>query len=263
MLILSLALAPALALGLFIYLKDKYEREPLEWLVMAFVLGCVSISFAFVIELFFKEIIAFDIKENFLLLFVFSFGVVALTEESCKFAFLRIFFYKKKFFSEPINGIVYSVMLSLGFAFAESVLYLLASENIVTTAIVRSFTAVPAHFVFAVFMGHFMGMARFTFAKRRTLLVFTGFILAVFAHGLYDFFLLAHWMPFAFNSISFLVLIVGIIISLFLIKKSQKYSPYVRRKKWLKDLEDAKHISFKEKLAEKKEGLKKKFQKKK
>jgi RsiW-degrading membrane proteinase PrsW (M82 family) len=263
MLIFSLALAPALALGMFMYFKDKYKREPLQWLALAFVLGCVSILFAFVIELLFNEIFAFDIKENFWLLFIFSFGVVALTEESCKFAFLRMFFYRKKFFSEPINGIIYSVMLSLGFAFAESVLYLLASENIFSTAIVRSLTAVPAHFVFAVFMGHFMGLARFTFARRRTLLVFTGFISAVFVHGLYDFFLLAYWMPLGFNSISFLVLLVGIIISLFLIKKSQKYSPYVRRKKWLKDLEDAKHTSFKEKLAEKKESLKQKFHKKK
>ena len=71
MLIFSLALAPALALGMFMYFKDKYKREPLQWLALAFVLGCVSILFAFVIELLFNEIFAFDIKENFWLLFIF------------------------------------------------------------------------------------------------------------------------------------------------------------------------------------------------
>lgn len=39
MTLLFLALAPVVAIATFIYLRDKYEREPLKHLVISFLLG--------------------------------------------------------------------------------------------------------------------------------------------------------------------------------------------------------------------------------
>lgn len=255
MLIVSLALAPVLALALFIYLKDKYYREPLLWLLIAFGAGCVSIIPAMFIERMLEERAGLGISPNFASLAINAFLVVALTEELCKFAILRIVFYRKRFFSEPINGIVYAVMLSLGFAFAESFLFLLGANNVYSTAIVRSVTAVPAHFVFAVFMGYFMGQAKFTYLKQRKWLVLLGLGLAVLTHGVYDFFLLAWWMPADFMYISFGFLFAGVVFAVLFINKAQRRSPFVKRHKWLRNIEKSKDKDFLAYLAGKKKAI--------
>jgi protease PrsW len=252
---ITLALAPVLAFGLFIYLKDKYNREPLLWLLVAFAGGCISIVPAIIIEKFLESRVGLGISPNLGSLAVNAFFVVALTEELCKFSILRVAFYRKRFFSEPINGIVYAVMLSLGFAFAESLIFLFGSSNIYLTAIMRSVTAVPAHFVFAVFMGYFMGKAKFTYQTQRTGLVLLGIGIAVISHGFYDYFLLAWWMPSWFQNISFGFLLAGVVVAIIMINKAQKRSPFIKRRKWLKNIENAKEKEFQEYLAGQKEVL--------
>ena len=74
-----------------------------------------------------------------------------------------------KDFNEPIDGIVYGVTASLGFATLENFyyVYLLADyfqTSSMSLAIVRSFSAVPAHAVFGVFMGYFF--MKYVFIKK-------------------------------------------------------------------------------------------------
>jgi RsiW-degrading membrane proteinase PrsW (M82 family) len=256
---IALALAPVLALGMFVYLMDKYDREPLVWLVVAFIAGALSIYPAIFVERFITIRTVGWHYTDFKSLTIDAFFIVGLTEELVKFSILRILFYRKRFFTEPMNGIVYAVMLSLGFAAAESFRLLVASDDVYSSALIRSLTAVPAHFVFAVFMGYFMGKARFTFSSRRNFLVFAGVFMAVLVHGTYDFFLLASWMPNGFNYLSFLFLAVSLVFSIKLILRAQKRSPFVRRRKWLKNLEQAKQPEFKDYLAGQKELLKKRM----
>ena len=40
--LLALALAPGIAIGIYIYLKDKHEREPLSLLMISFLYGVLS-----------------------------------------------------------------------------------------------------------------------------------------------------------------------------------------------------------------------------
>lgn len=262
MIVYALALAPVLAFGLFIYLMDKYDREPLIWLVIAFLLGIVSIYPAIEAEQF-LEASGLGLRMNFGNVAINAFVVVGLSEELSKFILLRLFFYRKRFFTEPMNGIVYSVMLSLGFAAIESVRYMMVSDNIYNTALIRSYSAVPAHFVFAVFMGYFMGQARFTYKRKRFWLVLAGVSLAVIAHGTYDFFLLSYWMPASFGFISFGFLFAFIVAAIMLIERAQKRSPFVRRRKWKKSMELARGQEFKDYLAGQKDLLKKRAEQRK
>ena len=41
--LLALAIAPGIAICLFIYYKDKYNKEPIWMLILAFLLGVLSI----------------------------------------------------------------------------------------------------------------------------------------------------------------------------------------------------------------------------
>jgi RsiW-degrading membrane proteinase PrsW (M82 family) len=49
--LLALAIAPGIAICIFIYLKDKYNREPVGLLLLSFILGMVSVIPAAIIEI--------------------------------------------------------------------------------------------------------------------------------------------------------------------------------------------------------------------
>lgn len=183
---IALALAPGIAICLFIFYKDIYNREPKLNLVISFFLGCLAIIPAIIIEL------SFPVSGRSLMaVAIFSYAVVALSEEGSKFLGLRLYAYPRKSFDEPLDGIVYSVMVSMGFATLENLFYVLKyAENGqgIQVGIQRMFLSVPAHASFAVVMGYFVGKAKFNPGKRLRLML-TGILGAVFFHGTYDFFL--------------------------------------------------------------------------
>ena len=49
--LLALAIAPGIAICIFIYLKDKYNREPLGKLLISFLLGMFAIVPALFLQL--------------------------------------------------------------------------------------------------------------------------------------------------------------------------------------------------------------------
>ena len=127
----------------------------------------------------------------------FSYLVVAFSEESGKFIGLRLYSYTRKSFDEPLDGIVYAVMVSMGFATVENILYVekyVAAGKALEIGLYRMFLSVPAHATFAVVMGYFVGKAKFDRANSFSLLL-TGLIGAIIFHGTFDFFLFVSQMP--------------------------------------------------------------------
>src|SRR5688572_10743638 len=118
--LIALAIAPGLAICLFIFYRDAYNREPKRNLIAAFLLGAITIIPAIFIER------ALEVSGNsFGSIALSAFLVVALTEELGKFAVLRLYAYSRKSFDEPLDGIVYGVMISMGFATFENIFYVL------------------------------------------------------------------------------------------------------------------------------------------
>lgn len=115
-----------------------------------------------------------------------AFLIIALSEEAAKYVFLRLFVYKSRHFDEPYDGIVYAIMISLGFAAIENVMYVM--QGGLNVAILRMFTAVPAHACFAILMGFWVGKAKM---ENKPWLNWVGLFSAVLFHGAYDFFLLS------------------------------------------------------------------------
>lgn len=117
--------------------------------------------------------------------FVSSAGV----EEGIKFLFLCFLAWPNRNFNEPLDGIVYAVFLSLGFAWVENIVYV--THPVLggyETALVRAALSVPGHGLFGVQMGYYMGLARFDGHKVRRL--FLAFAVPYLLHALYNFFLL-------------------------------------------------------------------------
>jgi RsiW-degrading membrane proteinase PrsW (M82 family) len=187
MLPLALAIAPGLAIILYIYYKDTYDKEPKKYLLISFLLGALSIIPAFILEtagkFIFGEISSYSTVqfEAF-----FAFIIIACSEEGCKFIMVRLYAYPKKVFDESFDGIIYSVMVSMGFATIENIGYV--NRNGIDTAIMRMFLTVPAHAAFGIIMGYYIGLAKFN--KEKSVCYFSkGLVLAIFFHGAFDFFL--------------------------------------------------------------------------
>lgn len=49
--LIGLALAPVLAVIVFVWFKDRYDKEPVKLLLLGFVLGALSIIPAIILEL--------------------------------------------------------------------------------------------------------------------------------------------------------------------------------------------------------------------
>ncbi|GMV41795.1 MAG: hypothetical protein AMXMBFR64_35110 [Myxococcales bacterium] len=112
-----------------------------------------------------------------------AFLVAAIPEESFKLLVVWGFAARRRAFDEPMDGIVYGVVASLGFATLENVLYV--ADGGTAVAILRALTAVPGHAFLGAIMGAFVGRARFDSARRSTLLL-AAWAWPVLLHGLYD-----------------------------------------------------------------------------
>jgi RsiW-degrading membrane proteinase PrsW (M82 family) len=224
--LIALAIMPSLAICYWIYLQDRYEKEPFSLLFKAFVVGCASTIPAMLLQIQFQD---WQNEDSLLATAIFAFAIVGLTEELSKFVLMRFFIYPLDEFNEPMDGIVYAVMVSMGFATVENLMYVFGENNdgSISTAIGRAFTAVPAHAAFAVLMGSYMGLAKFV-PERRNFYMFTGLGLAVFFHGLYDFFLLQKVYE-GLGALAIGALVWGISAARYLIRFGQELSPFKPR----------------------------------
>jgi protease PrsW len=219
--LLFLALAPVVAIGSFVWLKDKYEREPLKHVIISFLLGVLSAIPAVLLSHSLDSIFPVDFGDIGSVA-IHAFIVVALAEEFAKFLVLKYYAFRLPEFNEPYDGIVYGVMISLGFAAIENIFYVM--DGGMNVALLRMFTAVPAHASFGIIMGYYFGLAwqNKEFQKQY---MFRGLFSAVMLHGVYDFFLLQQNYP-AFWIFSFIGLAISIKLSLKAMKAHNKISPF-------------------------------------
>jgi protease PrsW len=218
----ALALAPGAAIVLYIYLKDKHEREPLGLLLISFLYGGLSAIMTLFISWPVEALIIIK-PDDAIHQFFNAFFKVALIEEFSKFFFVRFILFNNRNFNEPFDGIVYAVMVSMGFATLENVLYVYQFG--LATGILRMFTAVPAHATFAIIMGFFLGKAKFSHQKVLYYSIM-GLLTAALFHGSYDYFLFISFVPgiWAGAAVS---LIVGFILSRKAIRLHQQTSPFI------------------------------------
>ncbi|MFY0630088.1 MAG: PrsW family intramembrane metalloprotease [Flavobacteriaceae bacterium] len=220
--LLLLAVAPAMIIIVYIYFKDKFEKEPWKLLLKNFFLGAtISVIITLALSYLLGWLLPSFDGESTLDMFVKAFFVVALVEEFSKYIIVRNFAQKRKEFNEPFDGIVYAVMVSMGFATLENVMYVYSYGF--ETGIVRAFTAVPAHATFAILMGYYMGKAKFS--KNRFLFNIAGLLVATLFHGAYDFFLFIDYIP-GIAIGAFVSLAIGILLSRKAMKKHQENSVF-------------------------------------
>ena len=219
-----LAIAPGVLLVLYFYWRDKYEREPFGRLIVAFLLGPLSVVLAIILEVLLGALSLFS-GNNISLFskFILAFFIVGFSEEISKFLPFFFYGYRSRHFNEPFDGVVYGTIVSLGFATIENLMYVLPGGFGV--GIGRMIFSVPGHAMFGGIMGYFAGRAKFMRgANRRGKTLMLGLLVAILIHGFYDF--LLFWNT-PFSLVLFVVFfIIGWIIFFILMKRSLRLSPF-------------------------------------
>jgi RsiW-degrading membrane proteinase PrsW (M82 family) len=216
-----IAIVPSLLIAAFIYWQDKYEREKPLPLVICFVLGALITIPGRLLQAQAAEIGWYQ-SDNFWLTVFVAFLVVAFTEELLKFIIFFVYPFRQEFFDEPFDGIVYAVMIGMGFAMAENLIYVQQFGWSDTWG--RAFTAVPAHGVYAIVLGYFAGFAKFRPQQKWTLLGI-GFLYTVVLHGFYNLFLIqqeSEWLML----ISIVLLYASMFFVWRMIRQHQRRSPW-------------------------------------
>jgi len=206
MTVLLVSFAPVLFIFSYVYFRDKYEKEPISLLLRGFIAGILLI-----IPILFIESFLGKLSGNFLPVLKAAwngFIVASATEELFKFSAVLFLFWRNRNFNEKFDGIVYAVSVSLGFAAVENFIYVY--QGTLGTGIYRAFTAIPAHALFGIIMGYYLGMARFNIRRRKEFLL-KAIIVPWMFHGLYDFFILSGHpvLNFLFIPLMLIMLVMG------------------------------------------------------
>ncbi len=181
--IISLLLGPLLAGLIFFLIYRKRGRERYQKLITAFFWGMFSIV---IVSLFQYIAYSFGLNpsKNLRQNIFYSFMVMGIGSELGKYLVLRYVYFPKDTFKGPIDGIVYSVFISMGFATVGNILYFTLpffDEINFDYAI----TVVVANLFFAVIMGFFVGIAKSRHNKFVDTM--TGLFGASIFHALYFF----------------------------------------------------------------------------
>lgn len=186
-LILFTALLPVMILLFYICRKDSLCPEPTGQMVKAFLLGAVSAPLSLCISLplealgFFTDDV-YTVADSVRC----AFWGAAIPEEAAKLLMLWLVLRRNRHFDENMDGIVYAVCVSLGFAAVENVEYLFAnSESFLSVGFSRAIFSVPGHFCFGIIMGYYYSLSVFSPSSslRNRLSVY---LAPVIAHGLFD-----------------------------------------------------------------------------
>jgi len=198
--IITAAVAPGLSLLTYLYLRDKYDAEPIHMVIRMFLLGVLIVIPILVIQRGFSIWLGDGI---FVTAFIQSSGV----EEFLKWFVLFHVIYNHTAFDEPYDGIVYAGAISLGFATTENILYSIFLPADFGIMLLRALLPVSGHALFGVLMGYYLGIAKFSKGRKRKMYIFASLILPITMHGLYDWIILKWEQDWIFVIVPFMILL--------------------------------------------------------
>ena len=209
MLTLLITLVPPLLILLYFVLTDKF-KEPKGTVILIFFLGFLICLPAGILNGLSHDFFYDGSKYSDNL--TSSFLGPAWAEELLKFSILYLIVLKRNEFNEPMDGLVYGVVVSLGFATYENYTYVYEwaeqiakdegydfAELSYLVALGRSYSAIPMHGLNGAVMGYYFGMYAFSGNKKFLIL---SLVLPYLFHGFYNFLV---W-PYPMTIIGILVL---------------------------------------------------------
>lgn len=187
---LVLPIALSIAWLAFVRRFDRAHPEPVWLVLVTFALGGVGAGVALAVELGLARLSPYlhpglvtmgGRGEAFPLAWLVLTVVVGFVEEGSKLLG-AVFATRRKEFDEPIDGVLYAIASSLGFAAIENIRYFAIGRLTPPLVVARSFMSVPAHMFFGALWGFALGQ-RLVDRRARVAPWLVG---AAAAHGLFD-----------------------------------------------------------------------------
>jgi RsiW-degrading membrane proteinase PrsW (M82 family) len=183
-------IASALSAAVWLLVIRRYDRlqpEPLKtmlWVGLAAGFLAVIVAGPLNSWVMFNLSVASGGRETlggFFILAVF----VGINEEVWKGLFTMLLMKRHKEVDEPVDGMIYAMTASLGFAALENILYML--ENGLGVIVIRSLLSVPAHLACGAIWGYGYSKVRFLEGKKELMPhVLPWLLLAAAGHAVYD-----------------------------------------------------------------------------
>lgn len=196
LLVLTMSFVPMFLYVLLLWWLDRYEKEPLGLLLLAFLWGAVpSIILALIMQIVLDVPLTAVLGADQLTYDLLGASVVApLTEEAVKgVALLLLLLVLRREIDSPVDGLIYGGVIGFGFAAVENVFYLFGalSEGGVSGLLGLTFLRAGVFGLNHAMYTGFTGLAvALTLEIRSALLkpvaVMVGFALAVGAHALHN-----------------------------------------------------------------------------
>ena len=191
LLLIFFGLAPSVVWLLYFLRKDVHPEDN-RHVIKIFVFGFLSVIPAALIQYGFLDVFSFWPFSIWKTAFILFFGV-ALSEELLKYLVVKDKVMHSPHLDEPTDLPLYLIISALGFAAAENILFIIGPDifaistaRTIIVSLARSVSAVLLHALASGTLGIFLVISHYQ-PKFHLRLVATGFILAVFLHGLYNF----------------------------------------------------------------------------
>jgi RsiW-degrading membrane proteinase PrsW (M82 family) len=113
-----------------------------------------------------------------------AFVVAGVVEESGKFLVVRKGAYNSPTFIQPEDGLIYSAAAALGFATLENIVYIISFG--LQVILLRGIFSNLSHVLFSSLWGYPLALTKLGIIKNKNL-VYLGLVLAIIAHGAFDF----------------------------------------------------------------------------
>lgn len=201
-----------LAIGFARYLvkRDQGEREPIKALWLAFGFGIVSVVIAGVFELLFvPDVLHGDYTLGAIAVISLSIGVI---EELSKCLLPIWYFYRKRYFNEHTDGVIYFALAGLGFGLPENILYTFqygAEAGLTRIVMTPLFHAATTGMI-----GYALAKAKLSETPKSR--VATMIMLVIVLHALYDFGLFSQQPIFVLMSVMLTLALTAGLFLLFL-----------------------------------------------
>ncbi|HPA12703.1 MAG TPA: PrsW family glutamic-type intramembrane protease [Bacteroidales bacterium] len=162
------------------------EKKVLKLFASAYFLGLLT-AIPMILVLYFVYSYWLTHVQSLRRIVFYSFVLIGFLSELFKFLLLRFYYLPKKSFTKPFDGILFSVMIAMGYATAANVYFFYEWRYTDGIRIVL-YTLPVAVFFISIIMGFFIGLSKFRSNNFDSL---TGFSAAVILFGFYSFCLLS------------------------------------------------------------------------
>jgi RsiW-degrading membrane proteinase PrsW (M82 family) len=193
---------PTIVYVFLIWRIDRYEKEPLRLLLVAFLWGAApAVLLSIVLELAFDQPLALlsdlyrplEYYGDFI-----SMGIITppIEEITKGVALLGLFVLARREFDGTLDGIIYGSLVGFGFAMTENVLYFVRAwqqdglQGWGMVVFIRALVFGLNHAMYTSFTGVGFGLARYSRSRRQgTLYILAGLLAAILTHAIHNTFL--------------------------------------------------------------------------